>query len=149
MPHSFHANLLHCVFTTKARAALIPPGHHPALARYLATIARMERATLLESGGIADHVHVLLYLPAHLSLGSLMSKLKAHSSRWMKDVSPNFAWQEGYGAFSVSPSRVNAVRSYIRNQEQHHNGRAFDEEFADLLRAAGMDAPGEDRQRPA
>ena len=139
MPHSYSINLIHCVFATKGRRPLIPDAHQPRLARYLATVAQTEGAHLIECGGIADHVHLLLDVPPKLGLAELIAKLKANSSRWIKAEVGDFAWQAGYGAFSVSPSRAEAVRAYIRNQAEHHRKRTFEEEFAEFLKAAGVE----------
>ncbi len=136
MPHTYSVNLIHCVFATKGRRPLIPDAHQLRLARYLATVAQSEGAHLVECSGIADHVHLLLDVPPKLSLAELLSKLKANSSRWMKAEVRDFAWQAGYGAFSVSPSRAQAVQTYICNQSEHHRKRTFEEEFAELLRSA-------------
>jgi hypothetical protein len=67
-----------------------------------------------------------------------MCDLKANSSKWMNETSVHFSWQEGYGAFSVSPSRIADVQRYIRNQEKHHAKRNFEEEFTELLEKSGI-----------
>jgi putative transposase len=90
---------------------------------------------LIEAGGIENHVHVLMALPATGSLAHAIQKLKGSSSRWMGS---GFSWQEGYGAFSVSPSQVEVVQKYIRNQEAHHRKRTFEEEFLVLLKSCGI-----------
>ena len=86
----------------------------------------------------ANHVHVLLALPATKTLSEVVRDLKANSSRWMKESGEDFGWQEGFGAFSVSPSQVPVVKAYIRNQEEHHRKRNFEEEFRALLKKSGI-----------
>ncbi|HEX4031785.1 MAG TPA: transposase [Terracidiphilus sp.] len=103
---------------------------------YLGGIARSEGFPLITAGGTADHIHLLFTLPATQSLAATVQKLKGSSSRWM---GPGFSWQEGYGAFSVSPSQVPVVKKYIRNQERHHRKRCFEEEFTALLHSCGIE----------
>jgi putative transposase len=88
--------------------------------------------------GISDHLHLLFRLPPSISLSKAMVVFKANSSRWMSGYAPNFAWQGGYGAFSVSESNLAAVEEYIRSQEGHHRKLSFEEEFRILLEKHGM-----------
>jgi REP element-mobilizing transposase RayT len=136
MGHTYASNYIHCIFSTKERKPLIAPERLPGLCDYFGGIAKGEGFTLIEAGGITDHVHLLFLLPAKYPLAEAVQKLKGGSSRWM---GPEFAWQEGYGAFSVSPSQVRVVRQYIRNQEAHHQKRNFEEEFLTLLRHCGVE----------
>ena len=85
-------------------------------------------------GGMEDHVHTLFRLPPTLTLAKAVNLLKSNSSTWMNELGPRFAWQEGYGAFSVSSSNVAAVIEYIDTQERHHRNKTFEEEFVALLR---------------
>jgi REP element-mobilizing transposase RayT len=89
-------------------------------------------------GGTVNHVHILLSIPPGRNLAEVARDLKANSSRHMNERKGGFAWQDGYGAISVSPSQVKAVRAYIANQEEHHRKRSFDEEYLALLNKAGM-----------
>ena len=91
---------------------------------------------MIAAGGTANHVHLLIVLPATVSLATAVQKLKGSSSRWL---GKGFAWQEGYGAFSVSPSRVPAVKRYITHQETHHRKRTFETEFTEMLRKCGVE----------
>lgn len=136
MAHTYASNFIHCIFSTKERKPLIAADRMPDLYAYLGGIARSEGFSLIAAGGTADHVHLLFILPATQPLATVVQKLKGGSSRWM---GPNFAWQEGYGAFSVSPSQVPVVKEYIRKQEQHHRKRHFEEEFTALLRSCGIE----------
>jgi putative transposase len=135
MAHTYSSILIHCVFSTKDRRPLIPTTRTAELYAYLGGIARGEGYSLVAAGGTANHVHLLFTLPAPNSLTTAVQKLKGSSSRWM---GRGFSWQEGYGAFSVSPSRVEAVRDYIENQEVHHRKRNFEQEFVTLLRNSGV-----------
>jgi putative transposase len=90
---------------------------------------------------VADHVHLLIGLPATARLADVIRDIKAVSSKWMHDETGDrtFAWQEGYGAFTVSPSNRETVRNYIARQEEHHRKRTFQEEYLELLRRCGVD----------
>jgi REP element-mobilizing transposase RayT len=91
----------------------------------------------IEIGGVADHVHILLTLPATMPIAKAMQLIKGGSSKWVHDTFPEhraFAWQKKYGAFGVSYSQVDNVVSYIRNQPRHHRKMSFQEEFLSLLK---------------
>jgi len=135
MAHTYASNFIHCVFSTKERRPLIPAARTAELYAYLGGIARGESLSLVAAGGTANHVHLLFALPATCSLANAVQKLKGSSSRWMGD---GFSWQEGYAAFSVSPSQVEVVKGYIQNQEEHHRKRDFEQEFVALLRNCGI-----------
>ena len=136
MGHTYASNFIHCVFSTKNRAPLLGADRMTSLHSYLGGIAKGEGFTLVAAGGTANHVHLLLLLTASCSLAHSVQKLKGSSSHWM---GPDFSWQEGYGAFSVSPSQVEVVKKYIQNQELHHHKRSFEEEFIALLQSCGID----------
>ncbi len=136
MAHTYASNFIHCIFSTRERRPLIPAERTTGLYAYLGGIARGEGLTLIAAGGTANHIHLLFILPAPYSLATAVQKLKGGSSRWMGS---RFSWQEGYGAFSVSPSQVPMVKKYIENQEQHHRRRSFEDEFIALLRSCGVE----------
>src|SRR5271166_1179177 len=136
MAHTYASNFIHCIFSTKDRRPLIPAHRTAELYAYLGGIARGEGLTLAAAGGTANHVHLLLILPATASLAHAVQKLKGSSSRWMGS---GFSWQEGYGAFSVSPSQLEVVKHYIQNQEEHHHKRDFEQEYTTLLRSCGIE----------
>jgi REP element-mobilizing transposase RayT len=138
MPNSLVANFVHCVFSTKSRRDSIPIEIQPRLYAYLGGIARKLEFDLLIPGGTKNHIYLLIALPPTLRLAEAIQKLKANSSRWMREQGVAFEWQEGYGAFSVSPSQLPAVRSYIRNQAEHHRRRSFEEEVQALLERSGV-----------
>jgi len=91
--------------------------------------------------GPSDHVHMLFVLPARLPLADIIEKTKANSSRWVHERFANqrdFAWQQGYTAFSVSPSNRQRVLDYITRQEEHHRKRTFQEEVMTFLKRSGI-----------
>lgn len=146
MPHTFASIRVHVVFTTKGRRRLITPELQRRLWGYLGSTAKKLGATVLAVGGVEDHAHLALAIPPDLRLAEIVQKLKANSSRWMSagDVS-NFAWQEGYAAFSISVSHTSALVKYINEQPQHHKKMTFEEEFERLLQKHGIsvkDLPG-------
>ena len=134
--------LVHVVFSTKKRVPFVDAALSADLYPYMGGIVRHQRAALLALGGMPDHVHALIRLKADLSLSDMVRALKAVSSKWVHEKPnpiPDFAWQEGYFAASVSPSREAAVRSYIMNQEKHHRRVDFKEELLELLRKHGVE----------
>ena len=136
MPHTYASIFIHCVFSTKERRPLIPADRTAELYAYLGVIARGEGFSLIAAGGTTNHLHLLLELPPPCTLARAIQKLKGSSSRWMGD---GFSWQQGYGAFSVSPSQLEVVKGYIKNQEEHHRKRDFEQEFVTLLRNCGIE----------
>ena len=134
--------LYHIVFSTKNRQDYIVNEIGSELHRYMGGIVKGEGGILLESGGMADHVHLVLKLkPAH-SLSEIMRKVKGNSSKWVNDqnrLHNKFLWQDGYGAFSVSESQINNVLQYVRNQEKHHRTISFKDEFIMLLQRHGVE----------
>jgi REP element-mobilizing transposase RayT len=135
MAHTYANIFIHCVFSTKDRHPLIPAARAAELYAYLGGIARGEGFSIIAAGGTENHIHLLFILPAPCSLAHAVQKLKGSSSRWMGN---DFSWQEGYGAFSVSPSQIPVVKKYIQTQEDHHRKRDFEQEFVALLRNCGV-----------
>lgn len=138
MSHSYPNILVHCVFSTRERRRIIPDDLQEKLWRYLAGIGAHHKISVLECGGIADHIHILLVLPSDTTLSKAVQVLKANSSRWLGEHGIEFAWQEGYAAFSVSASQASSVREYIQKQATHHQRRNFEEEFIALLAKSGV-----------
>jgi putative transposase len=135
--HSFSSCLIHCVWSTKNREFSLDQQLREQLWPYFGGIARNNKMKALAIGGAGDHVHILISLPSTLSVAKAMQLLKGNSSKWIRETFPNlhsFAWQEGYGAFSIGISGVDATMSYIRNQAAHHRTRSFREEFVTMLR---------------
>ena len=131
MSHTFSHNLVHCVFSTKDRLNLIRNPEE--LWRYVAGLAYAKNIHVVAAGGTANHLHLLILLPQTMTLSKAMQELKANTSRWLRETSSKFQWQEGYGAFSVSQSQRVTVAEYIANQAQHHRTRTFEEEFTAML----------------
>jgi putative transposase len=138
MSHTHAAHFVHCVFSTKERRDLIALELQERLYAYLVGIADNLGFKILAAGGTSNHVHLLIGLPTSLTLAEAVQKLKANSSRWLRESGVQFEWQKGYGAFSVSPSLLSTVQAYIRNQEEHHRKRNFEEEFRALLDKSGV-----------
>ena len=136
MAHTYASNFIHCIFSTKDRRSLIPAARTAELYAYLGGIAHGEGFLLIAAGGTSNHIHLLFVLPAPCSLAHAVQKLKGSSSRWM---GRGFSWQEGYGAFGVSPSQVPAVKKCLQSQEEHHRTRNFEQEFVALLRSCGIE----------
>ena len=102
---------------------------------YLAAVLKDRKCPAVIVGGIANHVHILCQLAKTESVSNLMEHLKASSSKWLKTQgSLMFAWQRGYGAFSVSQSQVDSVVAYIQNQEEHHRIITYEEEYRSFLK---------------
>ena len=121
------------------RRNLIKPELQERLWAFKGSIAKHKDIHLISAGGTANHAHILIALQASLTLAKALQIIKAYSSRWMAEQGVNFKWQEGYGAFSVSPSQLQTVVDYIRNQAKHHARRSFEEEFLFLLKSSGVD----------
>jgi putative transposase len=138
MAHRYSNNLIHCVFSTKERRDLIPQDLLPKLWKYFAGIGRNHRIPVLASGGASNHSHLLIALPPDIPCAKAIQVLKANSSRWLGEHGIDFAWQEGYGAFSVSSSNKETVKNYIEHQEEHHRKRSYENEFETMLRKSGI-----------
>lgn len=142
MSHTYSCNRVHVVFSTKERRNRIPLDSQPCIWAYMAGIARHHGFESIRIGGTEDHVHALLVLPATLALAKAVQTLKGCSSKHLNESignSEKFAWQEGYGAFSVSVSQTPVVARYIENQAAHHAKCSFEEEFLALLKKHGVE----------
>ena len=142
MGQSLVQNYVHIVFSTKNREALIHPPYEQELHAYLGGVCNELECPVLIVGGYTDHVHILCLLSKKIALMTLIQKLKAHSSKWIKakDISlANFFWQDGYGAFSVNPSQVEVVINYIKNQHEHHRKKDFKTEYRAFLKKYKID----------
>ena len=137
MPTTLSRILLHVIFSTKRSACLITADLQPRLYAYIGGIVRDEKGTLLEIGGMPDHVHLVTRFKADKSVSHMLQLIKANSSKWANErpeQNSRFSWQTGYAAFTVSESQVGAVRDYVRRQEEHHRISSFREELLTLLR---------------
>lgn len=137
MATTFSNLLYHIVFSTKTRLPLIRREIQEPVYEYVGGIIRDEGGILLEIGGVPDHIHILAKLRTDKAVALMVQRIKGRSSKWLNErraPAERFAWQEGYGAFSVSESLVNKVRTYIRTQEEHHRRVSFKEELIALLK---------------
>ena len=135
---------MHCVFSTKKRHPWLTPDIRERLWPYFGGIARENEIKALAIGGMADHVHLLVSLPAKLPVSKAMQLLKGNSSKWLRETFhelrlQDFAWQEGFGAFSIGVSGVGDTVCYIQTQEEHHRKKSFIEEFEIFLKKHGYD----------
>ncbi|MBI1380478.1 MAG: IS200/IS605 family transposase [Planctomycetaceae bacterium] len=141
MPQSLDNVLVHLVFSTKDRTPWIDTTVRAGFHAYLATVARNAGGRCLRVGGVVDHVHLAIQLPRTLTIAALVEGLKTSSSKWMKGRSRElwgFAWQRGYGVFSVAPRNSSALLQYIDEQEKHHRSRTYQEEFRGFLIENGI-----------
>ena len=136
------SNLIHFVWSTRERRAMIKQEWQDQLYAYLGGVLKNKTAKMLAAGGMEDHVHVYASLPSTVTLAEMAGAMKANSSRWIHENvtgAKNFAWQEGYGAFSVSKSVEPSIVRYIRDQAEHHKKREFRAEFKLLLEKHNID----------
>ena len=136
MANTYTSLHYHVIFSTKNREPSLSDDVRERVWRYMGGIARENEMTALEIGGVADHVHMLLSLPASLAIAKAVQLIKGGSSHWVRgNVGglSGFAWQDGYGAFTVSESQIETVRDYIRRQEEHHRVKTFAEEYRVFL----------------
>jgi len=141
LAHTYSSQLLHCVFSTKNRTPLIDAEWRPRLHAYLGGIARENGCKAIAVGGVADHVHLLLSLSSTMAIAKSMQLIKGGSSLWVHEQLPQvrgFAWQEGYGAFSIGVSQVDVTVAYIEGQEEHHRTVSFQDEFRAFLKRHGI-----------
>jgi putative transposase len=135
MPQSLANILIHVISSTKERRPLISDGLRAGLHGYLAGILKNLESQALIINSVADHVHVLCQLSKNLAACKLVEEIKKGSSKWMKENGVGeFAWQSGYGVFSVSQSNVDAVPEYIEGQPEHHKKRVFKDEFREFCK---------------
>lgn len=142
VPQSLSLVIIHVIFSTKDRAGLLDAEVRPRLHAYLATVARNAGCEAYRVGGVADHVHLAVRLSRTLSIAELVETLKTASSKWLKSQSASlgaFAWQRGYGCFSVGPSDLDSLCEYIDQQEKHHQRRTFQEELRMFLGKYGVE----------
>lgn len=139
MSHTYVQNVIHLVFSTKDRRKTIAAEFQPKLWAYSAGICKKQGIFVHAIGGMEDHVHFLIQVPATLALAKAVLTIKSNSSRWANEEGQKLAWQQGYAAFSVSASIVPDVVRYIQNQEAHHRKMSFDEEFVALLKKHGVE----------
>jgi putative transposase len=143
MAQSFAQVYLHIIFSTKERRKYLQnKSLRDELHRYLGGTCRHLDCPSLAVGGTDDHVHILCRLSRAYSISKLLRELKRESSKWIKTKDrqlADFHWQDGYGAFSISPAHVQALRLYIANQEKHHGKESFEDELRRVLKKYGLE----------
>jgi putative transposase len=141
MPQSLAQILVHLVFSTKNREPVLADDIRDELHAYIGGIVENLHGTLLKSGSVADHIHLLIAHPRTCAPSDLVKEIKTGSSKWLKTKSStyeNFHWQGGYGMFSISPAHRQAVEQYIGNQAEHHRKVTFQEEYRRMLKKYGI-----------
>jgi REP element-mobilizing transposase RayT len=136
MPQSLAKNYIHLVFSTQDRRPFLTHATRPDLFAYITNLMKNMNCAVFQVGGVEDHIHVLFSLDKNIALSKFVNDLKTNSSKWLKTKSDNlidFAWQRGYGAFSVSQSDLESVKEYIQNQVKHHEKMSFQDELRTLL----------------
>jgi REP element-mobilizing transposase RayT len=142
-PQSLAQIYVHLIFSTRQREPLLADGaFRKQTHAYLAGICQHLDSAAVVIGGVADHVHILNRLGRTVDVASLVREIKRDSSKWIKENDPRlggFHWQADYGAFSVSPSHVDALVRYIEAQEEHHQVVSFQDEFRRICKKYGVE----------
>ncbi len=143
MPQSLVQMYSHLVFSTKNRMPFLQdPDFRDRSFRYLAGACKNLDSTAIIVGGTEDHVHILCRLGKTISVSDLIRELKRESSKWVKSEQPqltDYYWQKGYGAFSLSPAHIEALKAYISNQEEHHEKESFQDEIRRFCNKYGLE----------
>ena len=132
---------LHVVFSTKNRLPMITPEIEPELYAYLGGIMRNFDSHCLAAGGTSNHLHLLISQSKNIALSRLMEEIKKSSSKWIKTKGSTlrtFGWQDGYGAFTIGQSQVEALQSYIAGQKERHKKLTFEQELVAFLKKYGV-----------
>ena len=139
MSQSLTQLYVHLTFGTKGRQGLIPEAISEKLHAYIAGILKEDESPALLINSVPDHIHILFRLSKNYSLAKIVEDVKKLSSKWMKTQNQfNFSWQGGYGAFSVSSSKLSAVKRYIENQKEHHKKVKYQEELEAFMKEYGV-----------
>ncbi len=142
MSQSISKVYVHITFSTKNRANLIDSEIENELFSYIGGICKKMECNPIRVGGYNNHIHVLCLLSKKVAQMSLLEEIKKRSSNWIKTKGSkysNFYWQNGYGIFSVNPSEIEVVSSYIENQKEHHATKTFQEEYRAFLKKYNVD----------
>ncbi len=141
MGHTYSNNLYHIIFSTKDRCGLIADVYRQELHRYLCGIVGNLDCATIELNSVVDHIHLLVKIKPSLSVSQCVGKIKANSSRWIKErfaLPYGFQWQTGFSSFTVSESSAESVQRYIQNQPEHHRTVSFAEELKVFLEKHGI-----------
>ncbi len=142
MANTYVALYYHLVFSTKNREPWIGQEIEDRVWAYIGGIARENAMQAIRVGGMTDHVHILTSIPKTMAVSTALQLLKGGSSKWIHDEFPRlakFAWQDGYGAFTVGKKQVEDVVAYIMNQREHHRRKTFQEEYREMLHQHGVE----------
>ena len=142
MAQSLSRLYVHLIFHIKYNSPSIREQEEKELYSYMGVIIKDNQSIPIIINGVANHIHILLILSKNISLSKIVEEIKRHSSRWIKTKDTyylNFAWQGGYGAFSVSQSLLDKTRKYVESQKQHHKKMNFKEEYLLFLKEYGVD----------
>ena len=142
MANTYTQIYLHVVFAVEGRQNLLKPEHNDELQKYITGIVSGQKQELIKINNLPDHLHMLVGLKPDIALSDLMREVKAGSSKFINEqhwVRGRFSWQEGFGAFSCSRSQLGTVIRYIENQQKHHAGKTFREEYVELLERYGVE----------
>ena len=142
MANTYSNLFYHIVFSTKGRVDFIESEIENRVWAYIGGIARKHNMTALQVGGIENHIHALVIARPSVAPSQIAQHLKGESSKWIHEEFPHlrkFAWQDGYGIFSVSKSQAPEVIHYIKIQREHHKKQSFEEEYISLLKLHGID----------
>ena len=141
MPQSFASLHVHIVFSTKHRKPYLDSELRPRLFEIIGGLLRDKQCSLIRAGAMDDHIHLLASLARTISVADGVREIKSNSSNWIHNSLPElreFQWQQGYGAFAVSFSGIDAVKAYHANQELHHCNTSYQEELRELLKRHGI-----------
>jgi putative transposase len=136
MANSFLSFQIHLVFSTKNRERWLNQTIEDTVWSYSAGIIRTHSGKAIQIGGVEDHIHILLSMPATIALSDFVKRIKGESSKWISAQWPHmreFRWQDGYGAFTIGQSQIADTIAYIRNQRQHHQHKTFEQEYRSFL----------------
>ena len=142
MANTFTQIYIQFVFAVQNRISLIQPDWKDDLYKYITGIVQNNKHKLIAINGTPNHLHVFIGYKPHQLIPNLLQDIKGSSSGWINSknlAKGRFSWQEGYGAFSYSHSRIDDVVKYIMNQEEHHKKRTFREEYIELLKKFDID----------
>ena len=143
MAQSLSKLYVHIIYHIKNNSqVIIRKQEKEKLYAYMGSIINDNESIPIKINGVEDHVHILCVMSKNISLAKLVEEIKRHSSRWIKTIDPyytQFAWQGGYGGFSVSPSLHDKTKRYIENQEEHHKKMSFKEEYLLFLKEYGIE----------
>ena len=141
MPKSFSQIYIHAIWSVKNREPLLHPSFRQDLFEHIKIRFSLTKLKIIEMGGVEDHMHIFFQLPLKIPISEAIKLIKGESSFWINTktfLAGTFKWQNGYGAFSVSPNRVENIRSYIQHQEEHHKSQNFEGELEILYGSSGF-----------